>query len=184
MRRYLAAGALGVAGLLAAGCSSGPTGGTGHLGTPVAANAAGASDGGYGPKLARLILFAGCMRTHGVPGFPEPIALSNGKPVFAVRNGGGVNQNSPQFRRADQACRSLLPNLGGAQPITARDQVDYLKAAQCMRAHGVPGFPDPVFADGGVRFPLPAGLDVHTPQVQRAVAICRTLIPRGLPYSG
>jgi hypothetical protein len=182
MRRCLAVGALGVAGLLAAGCSSGPTGGGGHPGTPVAANAAGASDGGFGPKLARLIVFAGCMRTHGVPGFPEPIAQRNGKPVFAVRNGSGVNQNSPQFRRADQACRSLLSGLGGAQ-ITAQDQVDYLRAAQCMRAHGVPDFPDPVFASGAVRFPLPASLDIHTPQVQRAVAICRTLIPRGLPYS-
>jgi hypothetical protein len=52
-----------------------------------------------------------------------------------------------------------------------------------MWAHGVPDFPDPVFAGGGVNFPVPASLDVHTPQVQRAVAICRTLIPRGLPYS-
>jgi hypothetical protein len=123
------------------------------------------------------------MRTHGVSGFPEPIALRNGKPVFPVRNGSGVNQNSPQFVRANQACRSLLSNLGGAQPITAQDQVDYLKAAQCMRAHGVLEFPDPVFAGGGVHFPVPVSLNTHTPQVQRAVAICRTLIPRGLPYS-
>jgi hypothetical protein len=52
-----------------------------------------------------------------------------------------------------------------------------------MRAHDVPEFPDPVFADGGVNFPVPRGLDIHTPQVQRAIATCRRLIPQGLPYS-
>jgi hypothetical protein len=52
-----------------------------------------------------------------------------------------------------------------------------------MRAHAVPQFPDPVFANGGVHFPVPPGLDTHAPQVTRAIAICRRLIPSGLPYS-
>jgi hypothetical protein len=94
-----------------------------------------------------------------------------------------LNRNSPQFRRAERACRALLPNPGGAQPITAQDETDYLKAAQCVRSHGVPQFPDPVFANGGVHFTTPAGLDTHTPVVLRAIAICRRLIPTGLPYS-
>jgi hypothetical protein len=80
-----------------------------------------------------------------------------------------------------QSCRSFQPV--GAEQITAQDQTDYLRAAQCMRTHGVPQFPDPVFADGGVNFPVPAGLDTHTPQVLRAIATCRRLIPQGLPYS-
>ena len=73
--------------------------------------------------------------------------------------------------------------MGVGQIITAQDQVDYLEAARCMRTHGVPQFPDPVFVDGGVNFPVPAGLDTHTPQVLRAIATCRRLIPQGLPYS-
>jgi len=77
----------------------------------------------------------------------------------------------------------ILAAHGGGEPITDQDQTDYLKAAQCMRAHGVPEFPDPVFANGGVHFTAPAGLDTHSPQVLRAEATCRRLIPQGLPYS-
>jgi hypothetical protein len=170
VRTCLAAGALAVAGLLAAGCSSVPNGGTGHPGTPLASNPAGASDGGAGLNAAQdsKSLYISCLSTHGV----------------SVSDRGVNNGNSPQFRRAEQACRSLLPSPGGAEPLTAKDQVDYLKAAQCMRTHGVPDFPDPVFAGGGVHFPVPAGLDTHSRQVLRAVATCRTLIPKGLPYSG
>ncbi len=178
MRTWLAAGALAVAGLLAAGCSSG------HPRTPVALTPAGAGAGGAGGKIAYLINYAGCMRTHGVPGFPEPSAARTGGTAPAAPSGSTVNRNSPQYRRAAQTCRSLLPNPAGAQPITAEDQVDYLKAAQCMRTHGVPDFPDPVFANGGVHLPPPPpGLDTHSRQVLRAEATCRRLIPSGLPYS-
>lgn len=180
MRTGLAVGGLALAGLLAAGCS----GGAAHPGTPASTPPAGPA-GAAGVKFAELVRFASCMRTHGVPGFPDPIAVQNGKPVFAVSNRSGVNQNSPQFSRADQACRALLASQRQAeQALTAQDQVDYLKAAQCMRAHGVAGFPDPVFpTGGGVHFPLPASIDTHSTQVVRAVAICRRLIPTGLPYS-
>ena len=156
MRTCLAVGALAVAGLLAAGCSSGPT--------PVASPASGGTGLNAGPDAKSL--YISCLGSHGVPVSDR-----------------GVNRNSPQLRRAEQACRSLQPNPGGAEPITAQDQTDYLKAAHCMRAHGVPEFPDPVFADGGVHFTAPAGLDTHSPQVLRAEATCRRLIPQGLPYS-
>ena len=165
MRSCLAAGALVVAGLLAAGCSSGPNGGTG---TP--ASNAGADAGGAGANTAQdsKSLFISCLASHGIPISGRGVTL---------------NRNSPKLRRALHACRSLMPR-GGNEQITTQDQVDYLRAAQCMRTHGVPDFPDPVFAGGGVRFPIPAGLNPQTPQVQRAVATCRRLIPVGLPYSG
>jgi hypothetical protein len=177
MRTCLAAGALAVAGLLAVGCSSGPNGTTGNPGTPVAANIA----AGRGGKIAILVSYANCMRTHGVPHFPEPSA--NGEATPPAHDGSAANRNTPQFRRATQACSSLLPNNGQAPAITATDQDDYLRAAQCMRTHGVPGFPDPVFANGGVHFPVPRGINTQSPQVLRAETICRRLIPQGLPYS-
>jgi hypothetical protein len=155
MRTCLAVGTLALAGLLAVGCSSGST--------PVASHAAGLN---AGPDTKAL--WISCLGSHGVPISDRGVEL---------------NRNSPRLRRAMQACRSLMPR-GGNVPITTQDQVDYLKAAQCMRAHGVPDFPDPVFANGGVHFPIPAGLNPHMPLVQRAVATCRRLIPAGLPYSG
>jgi hypothetical protein len=165
----LAAGALAVAGLLAAGCSSGPA--------PAASHVTGAGGAGSNTK----IVYISCLQTHGVH-LPDPVAGGNGG-AAAAHNGGGVNQNSPQFRRAQRACRAFLPKGAGPGIITTQEQVDYLRAARCMRAHGVPEFPDPVFAGGGVHFPQPPGVNIHSPQVQRAVATCRRLIPQGLPYS-
>ena len=180
MRRCLAAGALAVAGLLAAGCSGGPNGGTGSGGTPAALNASGTS-----AELASFVRYASCMRTHGVPGVPVPIGFRNGKPVFDVQQDSTVNSHTPLYGRANVACRSLLLSPHGAgEQITAKDQADYLKAARCMRAHGVREFPDPVFIGGQVSFPVPTGVNVHSPQVLRAETTCRRLIPRGLPYSG
>ena len=173
MRTCLAAGALAVAGLLAAGCSSGSA--------PAASHMTGVSADGTGSNTKTV--YISCLQNHGVH-LPDPVAGGNGGATSAAHNGSGVNQNSPQFRRAQRACRALLPK--GAEPviITTQEQADYLRAARCMRAHGVPEFPDPVFAGGGVHFPQPPGVNIHSPQVQRAVATCRRLIPQGLPYSG
>jgi hypothetical protein len=77
------------------------------------------------------------------------------------------------------------PNGGqtGSQTITPADQADYLKAASCMRSHGVPDFPDPTFGNNGVKFNIPPNIDPNSSQAKRAEAICVNLIPAGLPYS-
>ncbi len=80
-----------------------------------------------------------------------------------------------------------LPQNGGqppAQTITPADQADYLKAAACMRSHGIPDFPDPTFQNNAVTFNTPPSIDKNSPQARSAVALCRKLIPAGLPYSG
>jgi hypothetical protein len=69
------------------------------------------------------------------------------------------------------------------QTITPADQADYLKAARCMRSHGVPDFPDPTFENNGVKFNIPPNIDPNSSQAKRAEAICVKLIPPGLPYS-
>src|ERR1700732_427393 len=55
-------------------------------------------------KQADAIAFASCMRSHGVPNFPDP--SGNGS-VFGP--GRGIDSTSPQFQRALQACKSLAP---------------------------------------------------------------------------
>jgi hypothetical protein len=167
MRTFLAVGALAAAGLLAAGCSSGSTPATSST-AGAGAVGAGANDG---PNAKTV--YISCLVSHGVRIQPR-----------SAGNNGGVNRNSPQFRRAEQACKSLQPAGTQAQQITAQDQTYYLRAVQCMRSRGVPNFPDPVFTGGGVHFAgPPPGLNLHSPQVLRAEAICRRLIPAGLPYS-
>jgi hypothetical protein len=79
-----------------------------------------------------------------------------------------------------------LPQNGGqpsGQTITPADQADYLKAATCMRSHGVPDFPDPTFQNNNVTFNIPPNIDPNSSQAKSAEAICVKLIPPGLPYS-
>jgi hypothetical protein len=69
------------------------------------------------------------------------------------------------------------------QTITRAEQADYLRAAACIRSHGVPDFPDPTFPNGHVRFNIPSSIDANSPQAKSAQAACVNLIPPGLPYS-
>jgi hypothetical protein len=126
-----------------------------------------------------LVKYSACMRSHGVPQFPD---VSVGKGVVKVALPASI-VNTPQFKSAQRACRSLAPPRLAPPVITPQDQADYLKAAQCMRSHGVTGFPDPVFSSGQVRFPLPPGMDATSTPFRRAREICEMLIPPGLPYS-
>jgi hypothetical protein len=67
---------------------------------------------GNGPSQAQLahmmtsaLKYSECMRSHGLPNFPDPTESSNG---ISLRLS-GVDPNSSQFRAAQTACRSLAP---------------------------------------------------------------------------
>jgi hypothetical protein len=104
-------------------------------------------------KYTQLVQFASCMRSHGVPNFPDPTSTGNGGIRVQATNGNtvvnGVNVNGPAFRSAMQACHSKLPNGGKPKPLSASQRNAMLKFSQCMRAHGVTNFPDPTFGSGG-----------------------------------
>ena len=129
---------------------------------------------------AALDKYGACMRSNGLPQYQNPIS-SGGQISFP-----GANLASPQYQKAQAACGKLLPagiRQPGKSTITPADQNDYLKAVACIRSHGYPTFPDPTFNGGGVQMPTPSGIDENSPQFQKAIATCRTLIPAGLPYS-
>ena len=54
---------------------------------------------------AELVKYAACMRTHGVPGFPDPTVNSH-EIGFHVT---GIDPTSAAFGRAQARCRSLMP---------------------------------------------------------------------------
>ena len=136
---------------------------------------------------SRALAFVKCMRTHGEPNMPNPV-LEGHSVHIAIHPGSGVDPGSPQFNAAFKACKHLAsPGKGGAAggtTITPADQADYLKAVACMRSHGFPKFPDPVFADNNVTFNSTTPINTNAPRYQRALATCDKLIPAGLPYSG
>ena len=51
-----------------------------------------------------LLKFAHCMRTHGLPDFPDPTANGHGIQVNLP-----VDPSSPQFQSALKACRAVAP---------------------------------------------------------------------------
>jgi hypothetical protein len=174
MRRRIPLMVAAVAALavLAAGC-----GGGGRSSTTAATTTVEYGKGAAAGALA----FARCMRSHGIPGWPDPD--SNGAFDKSKLVQLGVE---PSRVRAieERSCHSLFENGGPAQSITAADKADYLKAAACMRSHGFPAFPDPTFTDGKVDVSVPPGIDQDSPRFKSAAETCTKLIPTGLPYSG
>jgi hypothetical protein len=111
------------------------------------------SANGAAARQATMVALAKCMRSHGVPNFPDPSGSSAGIQVTRSASGqmtvNGVSVNAPAFQAASAKCRSVLPS---PPPISATQLASIrsgaLKMAQCMRAHGVPNFPDPVITAG------------------------------------
>jgi len=68
----------------------------------------------------------------------------------------------------------------GSPPSQTQLQHDSLNYAQCMRANGVPNFPDPK-AGGGLFFQAGAGIDPSSPAFEAAQAKCKKLLPNGGP---
>jgi hypothetical protein len=132
------------------------------------------------------LAYVNCMRTHGEPNMPEP--TFNGRhAALHITPNSGVDPGSPQFTAATNACKHLAPHGGGpstGQTITPAEQADYLKAVACMRSHGFPGFPDPVFQNNTVTFSAAGSrIDTNSSQYKSALTTCQKLIPAGLPDS-
>jgi hypothetical protein len=68
---------------------------------------------------AQLLKFSACMRSHGVPNFPDPQFSAGGARV-KIGGGSGINPNSPQFKQAQRECKQYLP--GGGKGMTTRVQ--------------------------------------------------------------
>jgi len=187
-RAACAATTLLLAGALVAGCGGGsPGGGVASLGThgsashASASGAAGASEGHEASPASQAVAYTACMHAHGIPNFPEPQVSEHGAATsikMAVPVGVGKN---PRFKAASGACRKLLP--GGGQnnqaPLTPAQQEQYLRAAACIRSHGVPNFPDPTFSGGGVHIEHQR-LNEGSPAFKAAVHDCESLIPGGV----
>jgi hypothetical protein len=153
--------------LVAAGCGGGGgrSAGVARVATttPAATTTAAAQNG--------LAAFSNCMRSNGMPNFPDPQRLTGGHLKLTLHG-----ETGPQFKSAFSACNHLLPS-GGSPPESAAQQrtrlADELSFAGCMRRHGVSRFPDPT-AQGelSVAMVQAQGIDVHSPAVLRVVQAC------------
>jgi hypothetical protein len=174
---------------LVTGCGgNSPTGGVASLGShasktsTTSSTAAGSAGGGESSPGSQAVAYAQCMRSHGVPNFPDPQISHNGNEVnVKLALPASAARGNPKFQPAQEACRKLLPGGGPVnQPVVSpAEQSQYLKAAACIRSHGIPNFPDPTFSGGGVHI-AHQGLNESSPVFKAAVHACESLIPGGV----
>ena len=124
---------------------------------------------------AQAIKYADCMRSHGVTNFPDPSGGSGAQ----LPQG-----SSPALQAAVQACQALQPSAEGSSHATAGEKATMLHLSQCMRAHGVSGFPDPisslppnprfssVFGTPGALIGIPIAIDTQSPAFKEAAKVC------------
>jgi hypothetical protein len=114
--------------------------------------AAAASAGSQSTNTQKALAYSHCMRSHGVPSYPDP-ASSGMIPKVSSHE-----LNSPQFRAAARACQHLLPP--GTDDMFPPGEVQQLligmlRFSECMRSHGVSNWPDPTTdAEGRPGFPV------------------------------
>jgi hypothetical protein len=117
----------------------------------------------------QLLAFSECMRSRGVPSFPDP----SGQGVH-IGPGSGIDPSSPAFKTARSACGKLLPGGGpGAQHPTAQQINMARQISECMRQHGVTGFPDPSLTQS----PSPAGHSLVVDLSGVVLAVPNTINP-------
>lgn len=133
-RRPLAALAVTAMVALISGCAS----------SAPASNASDGSSGGDSTAAnhEKAVKFAACMRANGVKAFPDPSASGNFT-IEQVANGSSLDPNTPAVKQAVSACKRLEPSGFTGTKRSPQQQSAALKSAQCIRANGVPDFPDP-----------------------------------------
>lgn len=136
--------------------------------------------------------WAACMRAHGDPSQADPTIDANEvihitwDPAIpggydGTQKGGQGNVGPGQY------CRNYLNEaqsaLRGGRTQQAPSQAQLLKIAQCMRANGIPDFPDPV--NDTLSFNIGAGGDLNpnNPTFQAASKLCGEETGVNLPGS-
>jgi hypothetical protein len=128
--------------------------------------------------MSGALAYANCMRSHGVPDFPDP----NGQGEFqlhTVFENGHVTQgedlvpSSPAFRAGERAC-GPFGSAGRLVPAAQEEHAfkQALKAAVCMRTDGVPNYPDPKLIDGSIDQEFNGKFNPDSPAFQRAAKKC------------
>ena len=183
--------------LLAAACS----------GSPSSAGSGGSPHPGRSATSPSAVAYSACIRSHGVPNFPDP--GSNGQVPKADPQLLGAS--SSQLQMAQRACQHLYPTNGGTlsasslrqcyesgicpQALVQQALSAGLRFAQCMRSHGVPNWPDPtidsqghplfnIAVPGGHGFAPDRGFPASPPvarggQINTKIDQCERLEPAG-----
>lgn len=152
--------------LLAGACSSGSRSSAGSGGSPSATGSAN----------SKALAYARCVRSHGVPSFPDPNSAGEFNKTTVAR----LAASNSQYQTASQTCSHLLPNSSGPTVAEVRQEWNGMASfARCIRSHGVPNWPDPTPyppRPSEPTFILPASIQ-PVPKIISKMQICLRLVP-------
>jgi hypothetical protein len=121
--------------------------------------------------------FARCMRENGVPTFRDPVVKPDGS--FELQPPPGVSRGA--LDDALESCQSEAQALGidrgsAAPDSGAQDQL--LALSRCMRANGIPEFPDPKPGSDVISglHGLFEDFDLESPRVAQALESCQSIV--------
>jgi hypothetical protein len=148
-----------------------------------------------GPTHSKVLAFSHCMRSNGVPAYPDPNSTNAG--------GSGIPKVSPQqlgvsaseFQAAQRTCSHLLPSGDQPnEPASQRWSAKMVRFARCMRARGVDNWPDPIKTPNAPPGAPPyiftlagrEGLDGRSfpSQITAAIRGCEHVTHITMPYEG
>ena len=137
--RYVIAAVAGA--LLLAGCGGSAVS---SPGVPTLSQAA-QTQGPTSTRAAALHAAAQCIRQHGIPSYADPVLTAGGQVYTDSRS----IQDAPQpvINAVYQACHTLAARAGlnpSSEPPAPPQLVEAgVRAAQCLRVHGLPNVQDP-----------------------------------------
>ena len=146
--------------LLAAACGGGSGSGSPNV-AHVAASGRPGTPSPSGSASGDAVAYSRCMRSHGLPNYPDPDPATGSVPKTGPKELGVA---VALYEAAQQACLPLFPNANGSfeeqeracyqggscPPALVQQMLTVGRAfAVCMRAHGVPNWPDPTVDDQG-----------------------------------
>ena len=140
---------------------------------------------GDAARAAALHQAAQCIRQHGIPSYADPVLTSGGRVYSDSRSIQDASQ--APLSAIQQACGALAARAGlnpADEPPAPPQLVEAgVRAARCLRAHGLTGIQDPSARSpytpghgfGMTAAEMPAG-GKASPVYQRAAQACRSLL--------
>jgi hypothetical protein len=161
------------AAVLATACSGSPS----SIDSGGSSNAGASANAGGAANSPSSVGYSSCIRSNGVPDFPDP-GPGGALPKSSAQR---LGVSDSQLQAAQQDCQNLLPTTGSFQQLSQQcfatgDCPPALvqqmltaeqRFAQCMRSHGVPDWPDPTLdSEGRPGFDISVSQDGFNPDTQ------------------
>jgi hypothetical protein len=119
--------------------------------------------------------WAACMRSHGDPNQVDPTVDAD-RVIQLTLPAGYTDGLGYLLHGQGRSCTPYMTaaqtELRGGEPPQTPNQATAEKYAQCMRANGIPDYPDPTGNQSAVRATAGSDLDPANPRFQAASTLC------------